>query len=75
MLGRFSALGSIVQNCYCIVKTLIIKYDMYANIFAEKMCVAFALAKATHIFISKNTCELDVVPTTTVNIVYHLQAC
>ena len=31
-----------------IVKTLIIKYGKYANIFAEKMWVAFA--KATHIF-------------------------
>ena len=33
-----------------IVKTLIIKYGIYANIFAEKMLVAFAFAKATHIF-------------------------
>ena len=31
-------------------KTLIIKYVIYANIFAEKMWVAFAFAKATHIF-------------------------
>ena len=34
-----------------IVKTLIIKYGIYDNIFAEK-----------------NTCELDIVPTITVNI-------
>ena len=26
--------------------------------FAEKMWVAFAFAKATHIFSAKNTCEL-----------------
>ena len=30
-----------------IAKTLIINYDIYANIFAEKMWVAFAFAKAT----------------------------
>ena len=43
-------------------KTLIIKYGIYANIFAEKkMWVAFAFAKATHIFFSKNNCELDIV--------------
>ena len=40
----------------------------YANIFAEKNWVAFAYAKATHIFISKNTCELDIVLTRTVKI-------
>ena len=34
-----------------IVKTLIIKYGIMANIFAEKMWVAFA--KATHIFSAK----------------------
>ena len=28
-----------------IVKTFIIKYGIYANIFAEKMWVAFAVAK------------------------------
>ena len=38
-----------------------------ANIFAVKMWVAFALAKATHIF-SKNACELDILLTRTVNI-------
>ena len=35
------------------VKTFIIKYGIYANIFAEKMLVAFASAKATHIFSAK----------------------
>ena len=45
-----------------------IKYGIYANIFAEKIWVAFANAKATHIFFSKNTCELDIVLTRTVNI-------
>ena len=35
-----------------IVKTFIIKYGIYANIFAEKMLVAFAFAKATHFFFS-----------------------
>ena len=38
---------------YRIVKTLIIKYGIYANIFAEKMWVAFAFAKTTHIFQQK----------------------
>ena len=33
-----------------IVKTLIIKYGLYTNIFAENMRLAFAFAKATHIF-------------------------
>ena len=50
-----------------VVKTLIIKYGIYANIFAEKMWVAFAFAKTTHIFFSKNTCEFDIVLTRTVN--------
>ena len=40
-----------------IVKTLIIKYgiyaNIYANIFAGKMWVAFAFAKAAHIFLAK----------------------
>ena len=35
---------------------------MYANIFDEKMWVAF------HIFSAKNTCELDIVLTRTANI-------
>ena len=34
----------------------------------KKMWVAFAFAKATHIFFSKNTCKLDIVLTRTVNI-------
>ena len=38
---------------YRIVKTLIIKNGIYANIFAEKMWVAFAIAKATHILSAK----------------------
>ena len=42
-----------------------IKYGIYVNIFAEKMWEAFAFAKATHIFFSKNTCELDIVLTRT----------
>ena len=50
-----------------IVKTLTIKYGIYANIFAEKKWVAFALAKATHnCFSKKNICELDIVLTRTV---------
>ena len=40
-----------------IIKTLIIKYGIYANMFAEKMWVAFAY-----------TCELDIVLARTVNI-------
>ena len=51
-----------------IIKTLIIKYGIYPNIFAEKMWFAFTFAKATHIFQQKNTCELDIVLTRTVNI-------
>ena len=43
------------------------KYGIYANIFAEKMSVAFAFAKATHIFSAKNTSELDIVLTRTIN--------
>ena len=47
-----------------ILKTLIIKYGIYANIFAEKMWVAFAFAKDTHMFFfSKNNWELDTVLT------------
>ena len=53
---------------YRIVKTLIINHGIYESIFAEKMWVAFAFAKATHIFFSKNTCELDIVFNRTVNI-------
>ena len=51
-----------------IVKILIIKCGIYANIFAEKMCVAFAFAKATSHFFSKNTCEFNIVLTRTVSI-------
>ena len=38
--------------------------------FAEKknMLEDFAFAKATHIFFSKNTCELDIIFARTVNI-------
>ena len=50
------------------IKILIIKYGIYTDIFAEKMWVAFAFAKATHIFFSKNICELDIVLTRTFNI-------
>ena len=47
---------------YRIVKTLIIKYDIHANMFAEKkMWVAFAFA-------GNNTSEIDIVLTRTVNI-------
>ena len=45
-----------------------VKYGIYTNIFAEKMWVAFAFAKATHIVSAKNNCELDIVLTRTVNI-------
>ena len=34
----------------------------------KKMWVAIAFAKATHMFLSKNTCEWDIVLTRTVNI-------
>ena len=34
----------------------------------KKMWVAFAFAKATYIFFNKNTCELDIALTRTVNI-------
>ena len=40
----------LTKSCSHIVKTLIIKYGIYANIFAEKM-----FAKATHIFSAKIT--------------------
>ena len=50
------------------MKILIIKYDIYCNIFAEKMWVAFAFAKAIHIFRRKNTCELDIALARSVNI-------
>ena len=43
--------------------SLSIKYDMYTNISAKKMCVA----KTTHFFFNKNTYDLNIVLTTTVN--------
>ena len=48
-----------------IAKTLIIKYGIYANIFAEKLWVAFA--RATYIFSAKD-CELDTVLTRKITI-------
>ena len=39
-----------------IVKTLIIKYAIYANIFAEKNVSSFCICKSYSHFISKNTC-------------------
>ena len=51
-----NVLGPVVQNDVVrerIVKTLTIKYGIYANVFAEKMWVAFAFAKATHIYSAK----------------------
>ena len=50
------------------VKIMIITYGRYANIFADKMWVAFAFTKATHIFFSKNICEWDIVFNRAVNI-------
>ena len=47
---------------------MIIKYGIYADIFADKMCVAFTFAKATHIFSAKNTCDFGIILTRTVNI-------
>ena len=45
---------------------------IYASIFCWKtvcsFCMWLAFAKATHIFVSKNTCELDSVLTRTVNV-------
>ena len=49
------------------VKTLIIKYEKYANIFAEKMS-SFCICKSYSLFFSLNTCELNTVLTRTVNI-------
>ena len=50
-----------------IVKTWIIKYVIYANIFAEKNVSSFCICKSYSHFFSKNTCELDIVLTRTVN--------
>ena len=47
---------------------------IYANIFAEKIEWLQKLLKCksySHFFFSKNTCELDIVLTTTVNIFDH----
>ena len=56
-MGKISSRAQLFKTndviSYCIIKTLIIKYGTYANIFAEKMWVAFAFAKATHIFSAK----------------------
>ena len=41
---------------------------LYANIFAEKMWVAFAFAKATHIFFSAKIPVNQIILTRTVNI-------
>ena len=50
-----------------VVKTLVIKYGIYANIFAEKCEYLLHLQKLLKFF-SKNICELDIVLTSTVNI-------
>ena len=51
-----------------IVKTLIINYGIYANIFAEKNVSRFCICKSYSHFFSKNTCELNILLTRTVNI-------
>ena len=48
--------------------TLIIKYGIYANIFAEKNVSSFCISKSYSHFFSKNNCELDIVLTGIVNI-------
>ena len=45
-----------------VIGALRVKYSIFANIFAEKMCKSYP-----HFF-SKNTCELDIVLTRTVTI-------
>ena len=51
------------------VETLIIKYGIYTNIFAEKIMSSVCICKSySHFFFSKNTWELDTVLTRTVNI-------
>ena len=50
------------------VKTLIIKYCIYADIFAEKNESSFCICKSYSHFFSKNTCELNIILTRTVNI-------
>ena len=41
-----------------IVKTLIIKYGIYANIFAEKNVSSFCICKSYSHFVSKNPLNL-----------------
>ena len=46
-----------------------LKKSLYTNIFAEKNVSVFCICKSySHFFFSKNTCELDIVLTRTVNI-------
>ena len=47
------------------LKILIIKYGKYANIFAEK---CEYICKSYSHFFSKNTCELDIILSSTVKI-------
>ena len=51
-----------------IVKTLIIKYGIYANIFAKKIWVAFAFARATRIFFQQKYLWIRYCTTRTFNI-------
>ena len=44
-------------------------YTRYANIFAEKNVSSFC--KSYSYFFSKNTCELDIILTRTVNFLNH----
>ena len=46
----------------------LVKYGIYANIFAEKNVSSFCISKSYSHFFSKNTCELDILLTRTVNI-------
>ena len=46
---------------------LIVKYGVFANIFAEKNVSSFCICKSYLHFFSKSTCELDIVLTRTVN--------
>ena len=50
------------------LKTLIVKYGIYANIVDEKNVSSLHLQKLLTFFSSKNTCELDSVLTRTANI-------
>ena len=52
----------------CSKLTLIIKYGKYADIFAEKNVSSFCICKSYSHFLSKHTCELDIVLTRTSNI-------